>query len=283
MASIHRELGEDASQEELVATVAELNAAEEVDGILVQLPLPGGIDQDAVVDRIDVSKDVDGLTAASAGLLAQGRPGLVPCTPAGVMELLGEAGTSPEGAEAVIIGRSILVGRPLSALLLNADATVTVCHSRTRDLARDLPPGRHPRRRGRPPAIRRGRLGQARRDRHRRGYQPHRRRAGRRRRLRRGERGRGRDHARPGRRRPDDDRDAALEHPRGGARPRRLRPLTRIRPGVPVEWAPHPLSTTEEETPMDFDQVPQGRADCRDIGRPVVHLHVLQLVRRRHG
>ena len=135
MASIHRELADDASQEDLVATVDELNAAEDVDGILVQLPLPGGIDQDAVVDRIEVAKDVDGLTAASAGLLAQGRPGLVPCTPAGVMELLAEAGRSPEGAEAVIVGRSILVGRPLSALLLNADATVTVCHSRTADLA----------------------------------------------------------------------------------------------------------------------------------------------------
>ena len=135
MASIHRELGAGAEQEELVATVGELNAAEDVDGILVQLPLPEGIDQDAVVDRIDVAKDVDGLTAASAGLLAQGRPGLVPCTPNGIMELLRDAGTDPQGAEAVIVGRSILVGRPLSALLLNANATVTVCHSRTRDLA----------------------------------------------------------------------------------------------------------------------------------------------------
>jgi methylenetetrahydrofolate dehydrogenase (NADP+) / methenyltetrahydrofolate cyclohydrolase len=135
MASIHRELAAGTSQEELVATVGELNAAEDVDGILVQLPLPGGIEQDAVVDRIDVSKDVDGLTAASAGLLAQGRPGLVPCTPAGTMELLADAGAEVGGAETVIVGRSILVGRPLSALLLNADATVTVCHSRTRDLA----------------------------------------------------------------------------------------------------------------------------------------------------
>jgi methylenetetrahydrofolate dehydrogenase (NADP+)/methenyltetrahydrofolate cyclohydrolase len=135
MASIHRELDAGVSQQELIATVDELNAADEVDGILVQLPLPDGIDQDAVVDRIDVGKDVDGLTAASAGLLAQGRPGLVPCTPAGTMELLAEAGTEVEGAEAVIVGRSILVGRPLSALLLNANATVTVCHSRTRDLA----------------------------------------------------------------------------------------------------------------------------------------------------
>jgi methylenetetrahydrofolate dehydrogenase (NADP+)/methenyltetrahydrofolate cyclohydrolase len=134
MNSIHRELAADAGQDELVAVVGELNAADEVDGILVQLPLPEAIDQDAVVDRIDVAKDVDGLTAASAGLLAQGRPGLVPCTPAGVMELLDEAGATVEEAEAVIVGRSILVGRPLSALLLNANATVTACHSRTRDL-----------------------------------------------------------------------------------------------------------------------------------------------------
>jgi methylenetetrahydrofolate dehydrogenase (NADP+)/methenyltetrahydrofolate cyclohydrolase len=134
MASIHRELRADAGQDELVAVVGELNAADDVDGILVQLPLPDAIDQDAVVDRIDVAKDVDGLTAASAGLLAQGRPGLVPCTPAGVMELLDEAGAKVDGAEAVIVGRSILVGRPLSALLLNANATVTVCHSRTPDL-----------------------------------------------------------------------------------------------------------------------------------------------------
>src|SRR5919108_504915 len=80
------------------------------------------------------AKDVDGLTAESAGLLAQGRPGLVPCTPQGVMELLRAAGTKVEGAEAVIVGRSILVGRPLAALLTNANATVTVCHSRTRGL-----------------------------------------------------------------------------------------------------------------------------------------------------
>ena len=135
IASIHRELPAETAQEELVAVVGELNRTPEVDGILVQLPLPDGIDQDAVVDRIEAAKDVDGLTAASAGRLAQGRPGLVPCTPAGVMELLREAGATVEGADAVIAGRSILVGRPLSALLLNANATVTVCHSRTRDLA----------------------------------------------------------------------------------------------------------------------------------------------------
>ena len=132
--SIDHDLPADVGQDRLVELVYELNADPGVDGILVQLPLPEGIDQDAVIDRIDAAKDVDGLTAASAGLLAQGRPRLVPCTPGGVMELLREAGAQVDGAEAVIVGRSILVGRPLGALLLNANATVTTCHSRTRDL-----------------------------------------------------------------------------------------------------------------------------------------------------
>ena len=133
--SIHHDLPADIGEEGLLGVLDDLNADPGVDGVLVQLPLPDGIDQDAVVDRIAPAKDVDGLTAASAGLLAQGRQRLVPCTPAGVMELLAEAGVRVEGAEAVIVGRSILVGRPLAALLLNASATVTVCHSRTRDLA----------------------------------------------------------------------------------------------------------------------------------------------------
>jgi methylenetetrahydrofolate dehydrogenase (NADP+) / methenyltetrahydrofolate cyclohydrolase len=135
MRSVHHGLGGGTAQEELLALIDELNADDEVDGILVQLPLPGQIDQDAVLAAIDPAKDVDGLTAASAGLLAQGRPGLVPCTPRGVMELFRHAGVEPEGADAVIVGRSILVGRPLASLLLNANATVTVCHSRTQDLA----------------------------------------------------------------------------------------------------------------------------------------------------
>jgi methylenetetrahydrofolate dehydrogenase (NADP+) / methenyltetrahydrofolate cyclohydrolase len=134
MRSVHHGLEASASQEELLALIDELNADDAVDGILVQLPLPGQIDQDPVIASIDPAKDVDGLTAGSAGLLAQGRPGLVSCTPRGVMELLRHTGIEPEGAEAVIIGRSILVGRPLASLLLNANATVTVCHSRTRDL-----------------------------------------------------------------------------------------------------------------------------------------------------
>ncbi len=134
MRSIHHEPGADISQQDLLDLVAELNSDDAVDGILVQLPLPEGLDSDAVITAIDPAKDVDGLTAASAGLLAQGRPGLVACTPSGAMELLADAGVEVEGAEAVIVGRSILVGRPLASLLVNASATVTVCHSRTRDL-----------------------------------------------------------------------------------------------------------------------------------------------------
>ncbi len=133
--SIHHGVGEDISQGDLLDLVARLNADDSVDGILVQMPLPDGLDQDPVVAAIDPAKDVDGLTATSAGLLAQGRPGMVPCTPLGVMELLSEAGVEVSGADAVVVGRSILVGRPMAALLTNASATVTVCHSRTRDLA----------------------------------------------------------------------------------------------------------------------------------------------------
>jgi methylenetetrahydrofolate dehydrogenase (NADP+)/methenyltetrahydrofolate cyclohydrolase len=134
MRSIHHGLDALTPQDELLALIDELNADGSVDGILVQLPLPDGIDQDPVVAAIDPRKDVDGLTAASAGLLAQGRPGLVPCTPQGVMELLRVGGVGIEGAEAVVVGRSILVGRPVASLLVNASATVTVCHSRTRGL-----------------------------------------------------------------------------------------------------------------------------------------------------
>ena len=133
--SIHHGLPEDVSQAALIDLVAELNADDAVDGILVQMPLPGALDQDPVVAAIDPAKDVDGLTATSAGLLAQGRPEMVPCTPLGVMHLLSEAGVALSGANAVVVGRSILVGRPMAALLTNASATVTVCHSRTRDLA----------------------------------------------------------------------------------------------------------------------------------------------------
>ena len=133
--SFHHQPGADASQAELAELIDTLNADPRVNGILLQLPLPDGLDQDPLISAIDPSKDVDGLTPANAGLLFQDRRGLVPCTPAGVMELLEEAGAELEGARAVVIGRSILVGKPVAQLLLAANATVTHCHSRTRDLA----------------------------------------------------------------------------------------------------------------------------------------------------
>lgn len=122
-------------QDELWELVSDLNANDEVDGILVQLPLPAHLLPDPIIAVIDPAKDVDGLTPVSAGLLARGEPRLVPATPQGVMELISSAGVDPTGREAVIVGRSNLVGRPLFSLLLGANATVTVCHSRTRDLA----------------------------------------------------------------------------------------------------------------------------------------------------
>jgi methylenetetrahydrofolate dehydrogenase (NADP+)/methenyltetrahydrofolate cyclohydrolase len=133
--SYHHEPGGDVSQADLLALIESLNADERVDGILLQLPLPGHLDQDPLIAAIYPAKDVDGLTPLSAGLLAQGRDALVSCTPRGVMELLREAGAELDGARAVVVGRSILVGKPLAALLLAANATVTHCHSHTRDLA----------------------------------------------------------------------------------------------------------------------------------------------------
>jgi methylenetetrahydrofolate dehydrogenase (NADP+)/methenyltetrahydrofolate cyclohydrolase len=134
MRSIHHEPEASIREEELLDLVRELNEDDEVDGILVQLPLPAHIDENAIVAAIDPRKDVDGLTPVNAGLLAHGDPALVPCTPAGVMELLSHEGVELEGAEAVVVGRSKLVGVPVARLLLQANATVTVCHSRTRDL-----------------------------------------------------------------------------------------------------------------------------------------------------
>jgi len=135
MRSVHHGLAAATGEGELLELVAALGDDDEVDGILVQLPVPAHIDPDAVVAAIDPRKDVDGLTPQNAGLLAHGTPGLVPCTPAGVMELLAHEGVELEGAEAVVVGRSKLVGVPVARLLLGANATVTVCHSRTRDLA----------------------------------------------------------------------------------------------------------------------------------------------------
>ena len=135
MASFHRSLPAGVGLPELVVTLESLNADPSVHGILLQLPLPAHLEPAAAMTAvIHADKDVDGLTPVNAGLLAQGTPGLVPCTPAGVMELLRDARTPLEGAHAVVVGRSNLVGRPMGALLLAESATVTLCHSRTRDL-----------------------------------------------------------------------------------------------------------------------------------------------------
>jgi methylenetetrahydrofolate dehydrogenase (NADP+)/methenyltetrahydrofolate cyclohydrolase len=136
MGSIHHGLEAATSEEDLLELVRGLGADDDVDGILVQLPVPVQIDSDAVVGALDPGKDVDGLTPTNAGLLAHGTPSLVPCTPAGVMELLAHEGVDLEGVEAVVVGRSKLVGVPVARLLLAANATVTVCHSRTRELER---------------------------------------------------------------------------------------------------------------------------------------------------
>jgi methylenetetrahydrofolate dehydrogenase (NADP+)/methenyltetrahydrofolate cyclohydrolase len=121
--------------EELVALVERLDADDAVDAILVQLPLPAQVDQDRILDAVAPEKDVDGFHPRNLGLLAEGRPGIAPCTPSGCMELLRRYDVPVRGARAVIVGRSVIVGRPMALLLLNADATVTVCHSRTRELA----------------------------------------------------------------------------------------------------------------------------------------------------
>ena len=121
-------------QDELAALVAELNANDEVSGMIVQLPLPAHLDGTFITGLVDASKDVDGLTPVSAGLLSLGRPGLRPCTPLGVIELLRSIDAKLEGADAVVVGRSNLFGKPMAQLLLAENATVTVCHSRTRDL-----------------------------------------------------------------------------------------------------------------------------------------------------
>ncbi len=138
MASAAHRLPAQITQEQLLAKLAELNADDTVDGILVQLPLPKHLDTARVIEAIDPAKDVDGLTPVNAGLLAGGKASgehlLVPCTPLGCMLLLKQALPTLAGLEAVVIGRSELVGRPIAQLLLQADCTVTIAHSRTRDL-----------------------------------------------------------------------------------------------------------------------------------------------------
>jgi len=125
----------DTSTEALITRIARLNADPAVDGILVQLPLPSHIAPQAVIEAVDPDKDADGFHPLNVGRLATGHPGLVPCTPAGVMRLLAEANVPLEGARALVLGRSMIVGRPMAALLLAANATVTMAHSRTRELA----------------------------------------------------------------------------------------------------------------------------------------------------
>lgn len=123
------------TQQQLLAKIAELNADESVDGILVQLPLPKQINADAVISAIEPAKDVDGFHVANAGALVTGKQGFVPCTPFGVMRLIEKSGVNPRGKSAVIVGRSNIVGKPMALLLLAADATVTVAHSCTPDLS----------------------------------------------------------------------------------------------------------------------------------------------------
>jgi len=133
--SEHHALPESTSTSELLDLISSLNARDDVDGILTQLPLPAGIDETAIIEAIDPVKDVDGFHPVNVGRLALGRPVFVPCTPAGVIELLDDNGIQIRGANACVVGRSQIVGRPMAQLLLQRDATVTICHSRTRDLA----------------------------------------------------------------------------------------------------------------------------------------------------
>src|SRR5450631_4273686 len=127
-------LQESSTTEELLALVDDLNRRDDIDGILVQLPLPGHVDAKKVLLAVSPQKDVDGFHPMNVGYLSTQRPGLVPCTPAGIIEILKRSGVPIAGAEAVVVGRSDIVGKPVAMLLLNGNATVTVCHSRTRNL-----------------------------------------------------------------------------------------------------------------------------------------------------
>lgn len=133
--SEHHALPESTTTAELLELIRWLNARPEIDGILTQLPLPRAIDETAIIEAIDPGKDVDGFHPINVGRIAQGRPVFVPCTPAGIIELLDDNGIEISGTNACIVGRSQIVGRPMAQLLLQRDATVTICHSRTRDLA----------------------------------------------------------------------------------------------------------------------------------------------------
>jgi len=136
MSSVHHRLPADITQHELEAVLDDLNRAADVDGILLQLPLPAGLDEAAAIERIDPAKDVDGLTEISAGRLVQGKPGLRPCTPTGCVMLAKQAlGNDLSGLNVVVLGRSILVGKPAALLFLAENCTVTLAHSKTRNLA----------------------------------------------------------------------------------------------------------------------------------------------------
>jgi methylenetetrahydrofolate dehydrogenase (NADP+)/methenyltetrahydrofolate cyclohydrolase len=197
----HR-LPETTSQDELLALIAELNADAGIHGILVQLPLPAGIDSTVVLDAIDPDKDVDGFHVVNAGRLAVGLPGMVPCTPLGSVMLLKDTLGDLSGLNAVIVGRSNIVGKPMAQLLLAQNCTVTIAHSRSRDLPALCRHRRHSGRRRRPARDDPRRLDQAGRRRHRRRHQP--------RSLRRS--GQGRRRQDPGRRR------RRLRRGRGGRR-----------------------------------------------------------------
>lgn len=132
--SLSYELPEETTQEELLSLIQELNGRADVNGILVQLPLPAHIDEDTVIKAIDPQKDVDGFHPQSVGALCIGQPGFVSCTPAGIIQLLKRSGISIEGKECVVLGRSNIVGKPMSLLLLRENATVTIAHSRTKNL-----------------------------------------------------------------------------------------------------------------------------------------------------
>lgn len=135
LGSEHQALDAATTTAQLAAVIRSLNERDDVDGILVQLPLPGPIDAAAIIEAVDPAKDVDGFHPVNVGLLAMGRPRFVPCTPAGIIELLDRSNVKIKGAAACVVGRSQIVGRPVAQLLLQRDATVTVCHSQTRDLA----------------------------------------------------------------------------------------------------------------------------------------------------
>jgi methylenetetrahydrofolate dehydrogenase (NADP+)/methenyltetrahydrofolate cyclohydrolase len=133
--SEHHALPESTTTEQLLELIHSLNTRDDVDGILTQLPLPAHVNETAIIEAMSPAKDVDGFHPVNAGRLAMGRPVFVPCTPAGIIELLDDRGVEIRGANACVVGRSQIVGRPMAQLLLQRDATVTICHSRTKNLA----------------------------------------------------------------------------------------------------------------------------------------------------